>query len=151
MKKVSIIVLFVFLLTGCTDNNKSADKPMTEEQKKDSVEKNLWGSINIKSWEKTPSINDRIATNDDVESGVAVYSVEKGGSEHKAYNTQLPKLAYLMDTATKKEELVVVIQIENTSQGIIAGYRNLEGGNGVCFLYELKILDEQKAKQITAD
>jgi hypothetical protein len=151
MKKVSIVILFVVLLTGCADNNKTADKPIAEVERKDSIESKLWGAIDIKSWKKTLSINERIATENDVKSGLAVYSVENGGSEHKAYKTQLPKLAYMVDSATKKVEVVVVIQIEITSQGIIAGYRNLNGGNGACFLYELEILDEQMVKQITGD
>jgi len=150
MKKISLIILVSIFLT-CCDNDKIVHKSIPKELKEDSIKTNLWGAIDIKSWHKTPAITDRVATEDDVKNGVAVYYLEKSNFEHKAYKTQLPKLAYLIDPKTKKEKLVVVIQIENTSEGIVTGYRNLDGGNGICLFDELKFIDEQKIKQVVGN
>ena len=147
MKKISLLILVSIFLTSC-DNDKLVHKSNPEGEKKNSIKLNLWKAIDIKSWNKTPAINDRVATEDDVKNGLAVYFIENSDAEHKVYKAQLPKLAYLIDSQTKKEELVVVIQIENTSKGTTVGYRKLDGGNGICSIEELKFLDDQSIKQI---
>ncbi len=149
MNKILLLVIFIFHLTSCVDNNKAPGKLITKEKRKDSVKQNLWGSIDVRYWDTTPSINGRVATEQDIKNGLAVYSVENNGFQYKVYETQLPKLAYYVDPDTKKEKLVVVIQIEITSQGTIAGYRNLGGGNGICLLNELKFLNKKEINQIT--
>lgn len=151
MKKTLTIIFSIVLLTSCTNKKKTLDKPITKEAIQDSTKKNLRGPIDIKFWDKTPSLNDRIATKSDVENGLAVFSIEDNEPGHKVYNTPLPKLANLIDSETKAEELVVVIQIETTSKGTIVGYRRFGGGDGACFLYELKFLDAQQIKQIVGN
>lgn len=108
----------------------------------------LWTPINIKLWDKTPAINGRVATEEDVKMCSAVYYINNNGVEHNWYKIQLPKLAYLTDSETKKEELVVVIQVETTAKDTIAGYRNIGGGNGACLFYELRFLDAKTVKTI---
>ncbi len=116
---------------------------MAKEKTINISDTNLWTAINIKSWDKTPAISGRLATEKDVKSGLAVYYINSNGVDHAPYEILLPKLAYLTDAETKKEELVVVIQIEATPKDTVAGYRNIDGGNGACLLHELKFLDTE--------
>jgi len=130
------------------DNNETSDNAMTKDKTSDTADTNLWPAIDIKSWDKTPAINGRVANEDDVKKGLAIYFIKNNGVDHSAYKIELPKLAYLTDADTKKEELVVVIQVECTPQDTVAGYRNIDGGNGACMLYELNFLDNEKIKNI---
>lgn len=147
MKKVFTIIISLFLLISCSDNSKTTDK-MTNENPKDTISSDLWPSINLKAWAETPAINGRLATETDVKNGLAVYYINNNGVEHKPYEIQLPKLAYLTDFDTKKEKLIVVIQIEETASDIVVGYRNIEGGNGACLLNEIKFLEKETIKKV---
>jgi hypothetical protein len=133
-------------LSNCSDN-KTVDlnAENTTAKLSDSV---LWKPIDLKSWESTPSINGRPATEVDVKNGSAIYCINK--ADHEPYNIQLPKLAYLTDSETKKKELVVVIQIESTSKDTVAGYRNINGGFGASLLYELEFLDAEAVKKVVS-
>ena len=146
--RTNILIIFLLLiLTNCSED-KSADNITQDKStvKKDSVD--LWAAIDIKSWDKTPAINGRLATENDVTNGYAVYYIDNKSPDHKPLDIQLPKLAYWTDTDTKKEKLVVVIQIETTPKDTIVGFRNIEGGNAVCLLYELKFLTADVVKTV---
>ena len=54
---------------------------------------------------------------------------------------RLPALALWPDPESGAHRPVVVIQVE-LGQKNVAGIRFLEGGNGVCLLEELEIIDE---------
>ncbi len=110
---------------------------------------NLWTAIDIKSWDKTQVITDRVATEDDVKKGLAVYYIDDNSVDHSPYKTTLPKLAYLINADTKKEELVIVIQIEIVQKDTVAGFKNIDGRKGACMLYELKFLNDEKIKSVT--
>ena len=137
----------LFLLTSCSDTSKT-ESVMTKEKSKDTTSKDLWTAIELKSWYKTPAISGRLATETDVKNGLAVYYIDSKGIDHTPYKIELPKLAYLTDFDTKKEELVVVIQIEETPKDTVVGYRNLDGGNGACLLHEIKFLDNETIKKV---
>ncbi|MBL7975151.1 MAG: hypothetical protein JNJ85_09580 [Candidatus Kapabacteria bacterium] len=117
------------------NNNHNNNLPNDEEL-------NPWSVINIKEWEKTPVISDRIATKEDVKKGIAVFYIPSDGIEHSTYTLQLPKLAFIINTDEGEDKLVVVIQIENVQSSTIVGYRGLVGGNGVCMLNELRFLSD---------
>lgn len=121
---------------------------MTIENINETDDNNLWPSIDIKSWQETPAINGRLATEIDAKNNLAIYYIENGGIDHSPYNILLPKLAYLLNSETQEVNLVVVIQIETTAKDTVAGYRNIEGGNGACMLNELKFLDESEIKKL---
>lgn len=143
MRTLISIILLILILSNCSDNKTvdlTAEKTVAKVS--DSI---LWKPIDLKSWENTPAINGRTATEDDVKNGSAIYCINK--ADHEPYNIQLPKLAYLTDSDTKKKELVVVIQIESTSKDTVAGYRNISGGFGACLLYELRFLDAEAVKK----
>ncbi len=149
MKHTFLLLFIVLFFANCKDNAKNLEHPIKKEGEIDTAKNDLWGVIQIKSWAQTPAINGRVATIEDVNNGLAVYSSEN--DQAKPYDILLPKLAYLNDLDTNKKEIVVVIQVEITSKGEIAGYRNLNGGNGICLLSELKFLNEEQIKQVTAN
>lgn len=139
--------MFLIPLTNCV--NKEPRKVETMEKNGDinsQVSKD--SAIKLKDWKKTPAINGRVATTDDVKTGIAVFTIEKGGSKHKFYKMQLPRLAYLIDSETKDKELVIVIQIESTNKDTVAGYRSIDGTSGACLLYELEFIDKEAEEKI---
>ena len=60
----------------------------------------------------------------------------------------MPKLAYLTNEDDDSKELIEVIQAESTEKGVVIGYRNPNGGNGACFLYELEFLNAEEIAKL---
>ncbi|HQW69933.1 MAG TPA: hypothetical protein PLH25_09715 [Flavobacterium sp.] len=102
--------------------------------------------LTIDNWKNIPCTKNRIATKKDIENGSAVFVIEN--AENKPYKIDLPKLAYWNDSENNIQKLVVIIQIEETSQGIVTGYKDFDGNYGAGFLYEFKILDENEIENI---
>lgn len=105
---------------------------------------NNWPEFDIKLWKNVPAISGRIATEDEAKKGVAVFCLQNTGDEHKSFEIDLPKLAYLIDEETHEKELIVAIQAEESSHGIVIGYRSPNGGNGACLLNELSFLNDEE-------
>lgn len=146
MKKIISILIVIILVISCSEDLKKITK--TETKSIDTANLKMWPAIDIKVWEKTPALNDRVANEDDVKKGLAVFNIDTRGGFHSAYNMELPKLAYLKDSETKTEVLVVVIQVEVTAKNTVVGYRNIAGGNGACLLHEIKFLDDETVKKV---
>ena len=88
MKKAfSIITLS--LLISCSDSYKTKSV-MTNAKSTDTTNNDLWTSINLKVWDKTPAINGRLATETDVKNGLAVYYINHKGADHTPYKIELP-------------------------------------------------------------
>ena len=136
MKYINLIFL-IFTLQSCAQNN---------ELKKDINSKEMKSELTLENWKKIPCTKNRIATKKDVENGNAVFVIEN--AENKPYELDLPKLAYWNDSETKKQKLVVIIQIEETSQGIVTGYKDFDGNYGAGFYYEFKILNDNEIENI---
>ena len=95
---------------------------------------NLWGPINLKSWQDVPHVSARRATESDVLEGRAVFYVE---GESEPHVMPLPCLAVqLMKDGT--EIKVAIIQAELGPDGPILGVRYFDGGNGICRLDEVR-------------
>ena len=110
--------------------------------------KDNWPAFEIKSWKNIPAFSGKIATEEEAKSGIAIFCLNNTDSDHKAYEIDLPKLAYLVDAENNTQELIVAIQAESTKQGIVVGYRNPNGGNGACFLYELIFLTDKEIENV---
>lgn len=96
----------------------------------------LWGPIAPNDWAVVPCVVGRPATENDVSVGHAVFYVQ--GDSVPAEIT-IPSCAYqLLEDGS--EEPVVVVQAEQTSQGVILGVRPLSGGNSVCMETEVRLL-----------
>ena len=102
----------------------------------------LWGVVSLDTWEDVLFIKDRIATEEDVKLGRAVFYIENEGTgtEHQALDIQIPSLAHHIDQDTGEKKLVIVIQAEKTDEQQVIGLRYLEGGNAVCLLFELEFV-----------
>jgi len=102
------------------------------------------------SWHATPCIRGRVATEVDVKNGKAVFYLDlSDGQKSRPYDFALPCCAILH--AENGEAPVIVIQIETSINSlseskIFAGYRLLAGGNGICLLSELELLNEPDAR-----
>jgi hypothetical protein len=105
----------------------------------------LWGPIEISRWAAVPATVGRVATEPDVKAGRAVFYLknpEEIGAEPLAL--ALPCCAILK---TEKEgSPVVIIQAEKAEPKKYIGYRDLVGGNGICTLEEVEILDGPDAR-----
>ncbi len=110
---------------------------------------NLWGPIAMASWHATPCIRGRAATEVDVKNGRAVFYLDvSAGQKSRPSDFALPCCAILH---AESEIPVIVIQIETSINNIgeakiFAGYRPLAGGNGICLLSELELLNEPDAR-----
>jgi hypothetical protein len=103
----------------------------------------LWGQIDFNKWNQVPHVKERIATEQDVIEGRAVYYINDGGQGHQTLDIPIPSIAYHVDSETKEKAVVVVIQAEQSADKEVIGYRMLDGGNGVCLLWELEFLVEK--------
>lgn len=101
----------------------------------------------LEDWKNTPCMNRQIATSSDVESKKAIFVIENDDPNiHKAYDIDLPQLAYLDEEGEKS--LVIIIQVKECSEGIIVGYKNLEGDFGAGFSYQFEILGEEDIEKL---
>jgi hypothetical protein len=96
----------------------------------------LWNPIDPDQWQATPHIRGRAATESDVAAGRAVFFVDDNAVPADFY---LPACGYqLLEDGT--EEPVVIVQAEIVPGGTLLGVRYLEGGNGICFADEVRVL-----------
>ena len=141
-KFLSLLIILTFALS-CSQ--KTVTQNSTEK-----MEEDLWKPIPLKHWQQTPAINNRIANEQDVIKGNAVYFIEGNSLDHKPYKIKLPKLAYLTDYETKEKSLVVIIQIEELPEkGVVVGYRNITGGNGAGLLNEFEIINDRESEKLS--
>src|SRR5258707_4276653 len=105
------------------------------------MDDSLWGPINRAQWRRVPHMSGVLATEEDVTAGRAVF-VLGNLNELPARPSPLglPALAMWPDPDGAHRS-VIVIQIE-LGQKEFAGIRFPEGGNGVCLLEELEMIDE---------
>lgn len=102
----------------------------------------LWGDIDPSEWQDVPSIQGRLAAELDIESGIAVFHLsDPNGLGASPYAIKLPRPAMLFDE-NGDDIPVIIIQVEEGGGKIYVGYRFLDGGNGVCHLDELELLDQ---------
>jgi hypothetical protein len=113
--------------------------------------------IDIKSWDKTPAVNGRFPTYEETMNGTAIHHYgEKENSLVKPYNMTLPRLARYIGSSSitingpMKNELVVVIQIVQTAQDTIVGYRFLTGGVGGSAFRDYHFLTQKEVEKVVA-
>lgn len=111
----------------------------------------LFPPINIKSWNKIPIVNGRLPTYEETKNGKSIHHYGEGENpDIRPYNMALPKLAYRRNPLTNLDnDIVVVIQIVQTSKDTIVGYRYLTGGVGGSVFSDFRFLaDREIAKAI---
>ncbi len=87
--------------------------------------------IELKSWDKTPAVYGRLPTYEETKNGTSIHHYRaKKNPGVKPYDMTLPKLAWRYNSLNKLDEIVVVIQIVQTAEDTIVGFRYLTGGCG---------------------
>lgn len=105
----------------------------------------LWGRINVDQWYQTPCLCDRVALEQDVKDGQAVFylgNADDIGAVH--VDTGLPDCAVVH--ADGGEIPAIVIQSERAETKHYIGYRPINAGNGVCLLPEVELLSQPDAR-----
>jgi len=104
----------------------------------------LWGKIDVENWQQTPCLRGRVAAEQDVKDGRAVFylgNADEIGAVH--VDIGLPHCAIIH--ARGADVPAVVIQSERAQNKHYVGYRPLSGGNGLCVLSEIELLAEPDA------
>ena len=102
--------------------------------------------IDLRYWNKTPAVNGRLPTYKETRNGLAIHHY-KGYPDARPFYMKLPKLAYTYSPSQRKKELVVVIQIVQTSMDTVVGYRYLSGGCGGSVFRDFHFLTEDEIKK----
>ena len=107
--------------------------------------------IDIKSWDKVPVVNGRLPTYEETRNGTSLLYIDKKANPDCAnahpYNLSMPKLAYHTNPQTKKEEIVIVIQIVQFDAYRWVGYRYLTGGNGSSGFGNFRFLTDEEVRK----
>ncbi|AZL57662.1 hypothetical protein EI545_01660 [Tabrizicola piscis] len=100
--------------------------------------------FDIDNWRSIPAIEERVATQGDLNDCVAVFATGAGQSE-VVTNPGLPALATLKNE-DGTTETVVIVQIEKQIGGplTVVGYILPSGGNGIGTLPEFNIIEYSK-------
>ena len=106
------------------------------------MSENKFGPIELKDWKKVPFTKSRLATKEDIDLGKAIFQIEGKSQEHIPLEIEIPSLAYHIDQDTNEKTKVVVIQAEQVGTEKVVGIRYLNGGDGVCLLFELEFISE---------
>ena len=131
-------IIILLILASCTQKKQRDRKSVAE----------LFPPIPIKEWEKTPVVNGRLPTKEDIDKGTALLYYPNPGRDVKAYDMKLPKLAYYSYPKSGKKELVVVIQIVQSKQDTVVGYRPLTGLNGASVFSHFQFLTDEEVKKL---
>jgi hypothetical protein len=99
----------------------------------------LWGSIDVNRWQQTACLCGRVADEQDVKDGRAVFYLH--GDEPAAYvDIGLPHCAILLMDGQYIP--IVIIQSEIVDKKHYLGYRPMSGCNGICLFSEVQLLDK---------
>jgi hypothetical protein len=105
----------------------------------------LWGRVDVEHWQQTPCLRGRIAVEQDVKDGRAVFYLGSAGEVGSVHvDIGLPHCAVVRADAT--EIPAILIQSERADEKLYIGYRPISGGNGVCVFSEVELLSEPDAR-----
>lgn len=106
--------------------------------------------IDIKIWDKTQVVKGRLPTYEETHNGMSIHHY--GGEANnavKVHNMILPRLASIYIKRTKQYETVVVIQIVQTENDTVVGYRYLTGGCGGSLFKDFHFLTVPEIQNVT--
>lgn len=106
----------------------------------------LWGKIDLRYWEKVPHLRGRRANESDVKNGIAVFYIPESQSSEPYGLVNVPSCAVFREEGDGPELPVIIIQAEKTENSVLIGYRLLGGGNGVCELNEIEMLESPDSR-----
>jgi hypothetical protein len=99
-----------------------------------------FGPIDLNNWNKIPFLKGRVANDEDIKFGRAIFMVE--GDEHEPIHIEIPALAFQTDEETGERRKVVMIQAERVGTDEVVGIRYIDGGDGVCMRFELDFISD---------
>jgi len=106
--------------------------------------------VDLQSWSKVPVVNGRLPTYEEIENGTSLIYYDKFKTpDAKPYNMTLPKLATWYSPYSKKDEIIIVIQIVQTTNDTVVGYRFLTGGNGTSDFRDVHFLTDSEIKKLS--
>jgi hypothetical protein len=98
----------------------------------------MWESFTSEDWGNLPCISGRVATEEDVVNGIAVFYIPEGSI---ACDALLPTCVIQIDDETQERIPAVAIQAEQAGELVYLGLRYMDGGNGMCELDEVELLE----------
>ena len=100
----------------------------------------LWGKIDLERWQETPCLRGRVAVEQDVKDGRAVFYIQDAEEIGWTFeDIGLPRCAIFIEYDQKVP--VVIIQSERLGDKHTIGYRSLDCGNGVCMFEDVELLE----------
>ena len=100
----------------------------------------LWKPIRAEGLSSVSCTKGRLATEEDVQAGTAVFYLKGGGdSGPQPYPMDLPAFALYSD-GTCPPIPVVIIQAETADGQVLIGVRPLSGGNKLCLLSDCTLV-----------
>ncbi len=91
----------------------------------------LWGKIDVDRWRETPCLRGRVALEQDVKDGRAVFYLGNAGEIGATHvHIDLPHCGVVH--ADGAQVPAILIQSERAESKHYIGYRPISGGNGMC-------------------
>jgi len=106
----------------------------------------MWEAIDPAQWRTTPCVVARLAVEEDVKAGRAVFFLrnhEKYGST--PYAIELPHLATWCDPESGNLVPGVIVQAEHADGKVLVGFRPLSGGNLLATLEEFRLVSDMNS------
>jgi len=105
--------------------------------------------IDIKQWNKVPVVNGRLPSYEETKSGAALHHYgEKENPYVKPYNMVLPKLAVYHNPIMNTNEIVIIIQIAQSSKDTVVSFRYPTGGCGGNTFSHFHFLTDEEVKKV---
>ena len=100
----------------------------------------LWGAVDVERWQDTPCLCGRVAVEQDVKDGRAVFYIQDAEEIGVVpVDIRLPRCAIFSEDGQSIP--IMIIQSERLNDKHTVGYRPLSGGNGICTIAEVELLE----------
>ncbi len=99
--------------------------------------------LDSNNWRDIPHLRGRVATQEDIESGIAIFRIDMKGieGEHCPIDLDIPALAWLTDAETSGKKLVVITQAEWSNGNSVVAYIDFNNEIGAGTLNEFEIIE----------
>jgi len=109
---------------------------------------NGFPAVDLADWKDVPVVNGRLCTKEESQNGTSLIFVDTAEYPNaKPLDIKMPQLASIFNHSSQREETIIILQAVNIQNDSIVGFRYLNGGNGSARLDEIKIINENEAKE----
>jgi len=165
--RLFLLSSFIFLFISCKQNIDSKEKLETttkiEQVKETKIAQHPYGgwscpdnvfgfpAVNIQELDKVPVVTGRLPTKEETQNGSSLMYIDSEKYPNaRPLDINLPKLARYYSKYTKKNELVIVIQVVIVENDTVAGFRYLNGGNGSSWYNEVNFISNEEINKLGA-